>query len=147
MKGIAFFLIFILAAVCVKAQKDTTYFYFKGSIKQTAAVASDTLNYSIHKTTRWMEIKVYTPYANTHILVHNLSLDHYTTQILDLNKIPHEKLVKLSSLTSLTGRQFIDRFGYLQYGHVYYLIPLLDKDDRGYKAYEFTFESNFLNVE
>ena len=146
MKGIAFFLIFILAAVCVKAQKDTIYFIFNGSVKNSCKVMSDSLTYKLRSDSTWFNIEISTPFSLTHELAHVGKYDKWiylSRQDLFLLR----ERYNLSYLTSLTGRQFIDRFGYLQYGHVYYLIPLLDKDDRGYKAYEFTFESNFLNVE
>ncbi len=129
-----------------KAQKDTTYFVFNGRLNVSNEIHSDTLSYKLIVYNDWHHMEVSSNYGVTHILFHWRKPE--TVRILQLSEISNQKRkYNLSFLTGLSAKMFINTFDYFQYKHVYYIIPLQEKDENGYKVYQFMFDSDFLNVE
>ena len=138
------FLMIIFDSCC--AQKDTTYFIFNGDVRKSIKVIEDTINYDLKiKDTRF-NIVLFGKNKARHELTHLNKID--SVKIISPQDLPLlKRTYTLLALCSMSERDFIDKFDYLQYNHVYYLIPLKELDEKGYKAYEFTFDSYFLCVE
>ncbi len=137
---------FLVISIFAKAQNDTTYFIFNGKLSTSKEVFSDSLCYRLKVDQTWFNMEILTKCKDIHDLVHWKRPNTFKYVTLDqLNNL--KRKYTITYLSNLTGGQFIDKFDYFQYKHVYYIIPLQESDENGYKAYEFTFNSDFLDVE
>ncbi len=128
------------------AQKDTTYFIFNGDVRKSIKVIEDTINYDLLVRDNWFDIVLFGKNRARHELFH--SSKRYSVKNISQHGLPLlKRAYNLFVLCSMSEREFINKFDYLQYNHVYFIIPLKELDEKGYKAYEFTFSSYFLCVE